>query len=191
MHLPNVQSTCALIRNLGRLHWRRDLISYWLLQTKMHPRLHVLPFNMYSAKPLVNIARKWAFPKQLPAKGMIGQGRQILAVHGNSCRYSRSFLPLMWKFQVDFPPSWYQNKSFVGDQPRSVVNAAELSIQFTFWKRMEGWYPDVLYRREGKIGHGHAPKKQTIRMKESESIEDRFCPAGGVLPCSHPPHSQG
>ena len=137
MHLPNVQSTCALIRNLGRLHWRRDLISYWLLQTKMHPRLHVLPFNMYSAKPLVNIARKWAFPKQLPAKGMIGQGRQILAVHGNSCRYSRSFLPLMWKFQVDFPPSWYQNKSFVGDQPRSVVNAAELSIQFTFWKRME------------------------------------------------------
>ena len=56
---------------------------------------------------------------------------------------------------------------------------------------MEGWYPDVVYRRERKIGHGHAPKKQTIRMKESESIEDRFCPASGAFPCSHPPRAQG
>ena len=51
--------------------------------------------------------------------------------------------------------------------------------------------PDVLYRRERKIGHGHAPKKQTIRMKESESIEDRFCPAGEAYPRSHQPHAQG
>ena len=42
--------------------------------------------------------------------------------------------------------------------------------------------------RWGKIGHGHAAKKQT-KMKESESIEARFCPAGaGVSPSSRQPH---